>query len=45
MAATSVLDAARVKALLENLTVEEQQTAVQGLGLLAQAARALQLRA
>jgi DNA-binding MarR family transcriptional regulator len=42
MAATSVLDAARVRALLKNLTVEEQQTAVQGLGLLAQAARALQ---
>lgn len=36
--ANSVLDPARVKALLEQLTVEDRKTALRGLGLLAQAA-------
>jgi DNA-binding MarR family transcriptional regulator len=41
IAATSVLDAARVKALLNKLEPDERKAAVRGLSLLAQAARRL----
>jgi len=41
IAATSVLDAARVKALLNKLEPDERKGAVRGLSLLAQAARRL----
>lgn len=39
IAATSVLDAERVRALLKKLTVAERKAAVRGLALLARAAR------
>jgi DNA-binding MarR family transcriptional regulator len=41
IAATSVLDAERVKALLNKLKPDERKSAVRGLSLLAQAARRL----
>ena len=41
IAATSVLDAERVKALLNKLELDERKAAVRGLSLLAQAARRL----
>ena len=41
MAASSVLDAERVRALLDRLSSDERQRAVDGLGLLARAARAI----
>src|SRR5688572_17252269 len=41
IAGTSVLDAERVKALLEKLKPDERKAAVRGLALLAQAARRL----
>jgi DNA-binding MarR family transcriptional regulator len=41
IAATSVLDAKRVSALMKKLTRDERKAAVRGLALLAQAARAL----
>jgi len=41
MRATSVLDAARVQRLLAALPVAERRTALEGLALLAQAARAV----
>lgn len=44
MSATSVLDAGRVAALLERLTAGERKRAVEGLRLLAQAARAFRGR-
>jgi DNA-binding MarR family transcriptional regulator len=44
MAGTSVLDAARVATLLERLSEAEQQSAVEGLRLLARAARELEAR-
>jgi DNA-binding MarR family transcriptional regulator len=43
VSAASVLDASRVKALLTRLTSEEKQTALDGLGLLARAAREVNL--
>jgi DNA-binding MarR family transcriptional regulator len=44
MAGTSVLDAARVATLLERLSEAEQQSALEGLRLLARAARELEAR-
>ena len=44
MASTSVLDATRVALLLQKLTAAERKIAVQGLSLLARAARALEER-
>jgi DNA-binding MarR family transcriptional regulator len=41
MASTTVLDAARIRRLLEKLTADERELALQGLSLLAGAARAL----
>jgi DNA-binding MarR family transcriptional regulator len=41
MASTSVLDAARVRALLESLTEEERRDAIRGLALLGRGARAM----
>lgn len=42
MQASSVLDSARVKRILNTLTVSERKRALEGVTLLAQAARALQ---
>ena len=44
MAATSVLDVARVASLVARLTRDERKVAAQGLGLLARAARLLEKR-
>jgi DNA-binding MarR family transcriptional regulator len=38
---TSVLEAARVRTLLETLTVEERTSALDGLGILGRAARSM----
>ena len=41
MAATSVLDAQRVRALLAKLTLDERRRALEGMELLARASRQL----
>lgn len=44
MAATSVLDAVRVTAMLKELNADELERAIEGLQLLAEAAKRLQIR-
>jgi DNA-binding MarR family transcriptional regulator len=44
LSSTSVLDAGRIKQLLEQLTAEERKAAIRGLGLLGRAARQLKER-